>query len=86
MRAMLTTDMMNNGWNSKLVITTCAEGMLEAMPRILRFLHKTSIESRDIRLSSDFFTFAKITIQGKSLDPNLELIQKFLRGGVWDKE
>lgn len=84
MRAILTTDLMGGSRTSRLVITTCPD-MLLHMPKIMAFVQKTSMVSRDIKLSSDFFNKATITIKGESLDANLGEIQRFLEESGWGK-
>ena len=84
MQAILTTDLMGNSRASRLVITTCPD-MLAHMPKIMSFVQRTSISPRDIKLSSDFFNKATITIKGESLDRNLGEIQRFLEESGWRK-
>ncbi len=84
MKAILTTDLMGNSRASRLVITTCPD-MLVHMPKIMAFVQRTSISPREIKLSSDFFNKATITIKGESLDRNLGEIQRFLEESGWRK-
>lgn len=59
--------------------------MLVHMPKIMAFVQRTSISPREIKLSSDFFNKATITIKGESLDRNLGEIQRFLEESGWRK-